>query len=107
MCHVLSVTYHVSNVMCQMSRVTCNLPPVTNANRDPPPLSTVGWFIVGWSIIGWPQKPEKLKNAKKNIKKRYANISNKPFERRSLVHWEASFPGCEIHNYIQEGHCNL
>ena len=53
-----------------------------------------------------PNTKKKFKNGKKSSKtrklkniQRYANISDIPFDQRSLIHWEAWFPPCFVCKY--------
>ena len=55
----------------------------------------------------YPKNPIFFGNGKKSLKMqkpknvyRYANISDTPFDQRSLIHWEAWFPGCDGHTDI-------
>ena len=55
-CHALHIAYPMSNVMCDMSPVTCNLTP-TAAATDPPP----GNFTIMTGLQNQNKKP-KCKN---------------------------------------------
>ena len=84
---------------CHQQPQPRNLPLLT------PPLSRVGWVI-----LGWLRKPEMLKNAKKIIDTKtktkngssQANISDTPFDQKSLGLREVGVLNCHRHTDIKK-----
>ena len=95
------VTCHRSCVTCNMLGVTCHLSPIT-------------YHLSPVTCLPRPKIPiffENLKTHRRAPQKKFflkLNISNMSFDQRSLVHREASFPGCDRQTYIDiDGHRNL
>ena len=107
--HVTRDMWHVTCDMWHVSPVTCHLSHVitrTATATDPPLCNMSSRCTVGWTEN--TQKPdffEKRKNLSKiknkKAKWRYANISDTPFDQRSLILREAWFLGCDPHTNRQ------
>ena len=101
--HVSRVTCHVSSVTCHVTPVKFHLSPVitrTATATDPPLCNVSSRCTVGWTEN--TQKPDFFEKRKKSSKmqklqniERYTNISNTPFDQRSLILREAWFLGCD------------
>ena len=108
MCHLSPVTCQVSSVTCHVSPVTCHLSHVITRTPQQqtilfvtPQQCTVGWTknIRKPNFFGKPKKSSKTRKLK-NVK-RYANISDIPFDQRSLIHREAWFPPCFVRQNLR------
>ena len=99
-CHVSCVMCHASHVMCHVLRVTCNLSPVTNTNsHSHRPSPIIHSRLVHSRLVHNRLFPKTRKTWKIIEKKewKYVNISDTSFDQRTLVHWESSFPGSDMH----------
>ena len=91
--------------MHHVSRVTCHQFLKQTATATDPPL---GYSLNMQIRVVYKDPKTQLKKSKKSLQSSKKNpvflnpnISDTPFDQRSLVHWEAAFPRCEIHTNTQ------
>ena len=99
------VLWDVSCVMCNVSLVTCHMSLTSTATaRDPPPGNSP--TMLSRVVRKYPKPNFFLcKKTSENlivfvVVFFQANITNRPFDQRSLVHGEVYYPRCDTHTLI-------